>query len=99
MEVIVTVAIVLVIGVLAVPILKTFKQRANKQITQEKMRKLGGAFINYVAQNNGVLPAEDAGGQDTWANAARPEFKDAWYNALPRLIGMKGVGDYVDVPA
>jgi len=99
MEIVVTAAIVLILGLLAVPVLKTFKQNAHRQVAQDKMRKLGGALTNYVSQNAGFLPSEDADGQDTWASAALPESKDVWYNALPRLTGMKGVGDYASAPA
>jgi prepilin-type processing-associated H-X9-DG protein len=99
MEVLVAVAIVLVLGALIFSTVRALKQRAHKQVAAEKMKKLGGALTNYLNQNNGVFPIEDADGQDTWANAAKPEAKDVWYNALPRLIGGKGVGDYAASPS
>lgn len=98
MEFIVVVAIILILVAIAMPVYRVMKERAHKAAAAEKMKKLGTAFTNYVNQSNGVLPAEDADGQDTWANAAKPESKDIWYNAVPRTAGAKGVGDYAGSP-
>jgi type II secretory pathway pseudopilin PulG len=99
MEILVVVAIILVLFAIAVPVYKVMRQSAHKTVALEKMKKLNGAFTNYVNQNAGILPLEDVAGEDSWLNAAKPESKDAWYNALPRLVGAKGVGDYANSPA
>jgi type II secretory pathway pseudopilin PulG len=93
MELLVTVAIILVLASIAVPIYKYMRQRANKLVALNTMKELGRGLSIYTGQNSGNLPAEDASGTDTWKNAAKPEANDAWYNALPRLLGRKGVGD------
>ena len=98
MELLVVIAILLVLGAIAVPVYSTTKQRANKQAALKSMKELGSALSTYTAQNAGSLPAEDAAGTDTWKNTAKPEANDAWYNALPRLAGRKGVGDFADSP-
>lgn len=98
METVVVAAIIIVIGAIAIPVYTAIRQRAHKQSVTERMRTLGGAVATYTSQNNGLLPEEDAPGEDTWENSAKPEAKDAWYNALPRLIGRKGAGDYAASP-
>jgi prepilin-type N-terminal cleavage/methylation domain-containing protein/prepilin-type processing-associated H-X9-DG protein len=98
MEMLVTVAIILVLASIAVPIYKYMRQRANKLVALNTMKELGRGLSIYTGQNNGNLPAEDAAGMDSWKNAAKPEANDAWYNALPRLLGRKGVGDFLSDP-
>jgi type II secretory pathway pseudopilin PulG len=98
-EFLIVVAIVVVLAVIAVPVYSAMRQRAHKQVALDKMRLLGGALANYAAQNGGALPAEDADGKDDWNGVAKPEAKDAWYNALPRLIGRKAASDFASTPA
>jgi prepilin-type N-terminal cleavage/methylation domain-containing protein/prepilin-type processing-associated H-X9-DG protein len=98
MEVMVALAIVLVLLVIAFPVYKLMRQRSGKQAALKAMKELGSGLNTYTAQHAGVLPAEDASGTDSWKNAAKPEANEAWYNALPRLLGKKGVGDFADSP-
>jgi type II secretory pathway pseudopilin PulG len=97
-ELLVILAIIAVLVAIAIPIYKSKQERAHQQVALEKIRTLGGAVSTFANQNGGALPEEDANGNDTWNNAAKPTAKDAWYNALPRLIGRKGVGDYANSP-
>jgi len=94
MELLIAAAIGLVLITIAVPTFSTIRQRAHKQAALDRFKTLGGALANYTGQNAGMLPAEDVDGSDTWDRVARPDAKDAWYNALPRLLGRKGAGDY-----
>jgi len=98
MEALVAVAIILVIVAIGFPVYTIMRQRANKQVALKTMKDLGSGLTSYVAQHSGVLPAEDASGTDSWKNAAKPEANEAWYNAIPRQVGRKGVGDYADSP-
>jgi Tfp pilus assembly protein PilE len=98
-ELLIVVAILVVIIAIAMPVYKAMRQRAHKAVALDKMRTLGGALANYAAQNAGALPAEDADGKDDWYGIAKPEAKDAWYNALPRLIGRKGAADFASSAA
>src|SRR4029450_8514840 len=91
METLVAVAIILVLVAIAFPAYKVIRQRANKQAALKTMKDLGSGMTMYTGQNAGNFPAEDASGADTWKNASKPEAKAAWYNAVPRLIGKKGV--------
>jgi hypothetical protein len=57
------------------------------------MKALGTAFSSYTTEKNGLLPYEDAAGTNDWTNAAKPENQDVWYNALPKLMGFRSVGE------
>lgn len=98
MELLVVIAIILVLAVIAFPAFNVIRQKANKSTAMGAMRNLGSAANNYASQNDGVYPAEDSKGSDTWSTAADPANSKAWYNALPRQLGSKGVGDYVTNP-
>jgi hypothetical protein len=94
MQLLVAAAILLVLVALGVPIYSFLRGNAMKADTLSRMNKLSTAARNYAAQNDGALPKEDASGTDTWEAAANPASASAWYNALPKLVGAKSVGDY-----
>ncbi len=94
MEAVVVAAILVVIIAIAIPLYSTMRQRAHKQFALERMKTLGGALLNYASQNAGMLPEEDVEGKDDWHGIGQPKAKDAWYNALPQLLGGKGAGQF-----
>lgn len=98
MEILVVVAIILVLAAIAFPVYQSIQMRAHKAVALNNMRTLTSAVATYAAQNDGALPDEDAKGPDTWQAAAMKESEKAWYNALPRLLGRKGVGDFASTP-
>jgi hypothetical protein len=98
MEVTVVLAIVLVIGAIAYPTYKHLRARQNGRIAVERLQALAKGVLTYTQQHDGALPSEDVGGTDSWENAAKPEGKDAWYNAIPVIIGKKPVAEYVHSP-
>ena len=98
MEVLVVVAIILIIAAIAFPVTRSVMMRSHKATALNNMKQLTTAAMNYAAANDGTLPDEDAKGQDTWQSAAKPENQKAWYNALPKLLGTKTVGEYLANP-
>jgi prepilin-type processing-associated H-X9-DG protein len=94
MEVLVIVAIVVALAVVIVPIVQVVQTRSNKAATLKLMQDLGSATMNYCASHDSELPPEDAPGPTTWANLSDPKNANVWFNALPRQMGRKGVGDY-----
>lgn len=98
MEVLVVVAIILVLVVITVPVITVVKQRANKVKAMKLMQNLGAAAGSYSADNENMLPKEDAKSKDTWAAAADPNSRDAWYNALPKYMGSRSVGEFSNDP-
>ena len=98
MEILVVIAIILVLAAIAFPVFATIQNRANKAVAMNNMKQLGSAAGSYTSQNDGLLPAEDAKGTDTWAAAALPDNAKAWYNALPVILNQKSVAQYASNP-
>jgi Tfp pilus assembly protein PilE len=98
MEMIVVLAILIVLAAIIVPAYSLWKTSASKAVALANMRSLAEACMTFTSQNNGVLPGEDAAGPNTWSAAADPQNANVWYNALPRLLGHKGAGDYAGNP-
>jgi prepilin-type processing-associated H-X9-DG protein len=71
------------------------KQQANDNLakTTAKMKDLGAAFIAFADDHGGVLPDPDVRGRDDWAGAAKPNGKNAWYNALPPRLKAKSIAE------
>ena len=98
MNVIVAGAVLLVLAAVGIPTYRVVKQNAMKADTMSRLAKISTAARTYVAQNDGLIPKEDAIGSDTWEAAANPVSADTWYNALPKLAGAKPVGEYITNP-
>ncbi len=92
-ELLIVVAVVGALAAIGVSLMRSAKQKANQSAAIQKMKSLGTAFATYTVDKNGNMPFEDSAGTDDWTNAARPENQEAWYNALPRLMGAKTVGE------
>lgn len=92
-EVLIVVAVLAALTAIGMTLMKSSKQRANQAAAIQKMRSLGSAFATYTTDKGGLLPFEDAPGSDDWTNAARPESSETWYNALPKMMGAKTVGE------
>jgi len=98
MEILVVVAIIVVLAAIAVPVYSSMRSRSNKAVTMNKMRQVTAALATYAGQNDGDFPMENIGSGETWDNAATAAADKVWYNALPRLAGQKGVGNYATNP-
>ena len=98
MQVMVIAAIALVLLAFGYPVYRLIKQNKHKADTGERLRKLYNATKTYATQNDGRLPDEDAPGKDTWDTAADQKAANAWYNALPKIIGQRSVGEYASAP-
>ena len=93
MELLVVIAIIAALGAIGFSMVKSAKGKSQQAAALHKMRDLGIAFATYTTDKNGLLPFEDSTGTDDWQNASRPENQEAWYNALPRLMNSKSVGE------
>lgn len=98
MEVLVVVTVILVIAAIAFPAYKAFQMKGYKQVALDNMRALTGAVSTYAGQNDTNLPMEDSKGTDSWDNLNKPDAANAWYNALPRVLGKKTAGDFAASP-
>jgi len=95
MEILVVIAIIVVLAAIAFPVYGRIRAKSNMAYAINQIKQLCSAVGNFSAANNGELPAEDAKGKDDWGVTASPEADKAWYNSLPRVLGQKGVGDFV----
>ncbi len=95
---------VLVLGLMvalltiAFTVTKSMQRSANLAQATRKLSNLGTVFVDYTRESNGLLPYEDAPGDDDWMTAADPANSEVWYNALPRLMGLPGVGELAETP-
>ena len=100
MEILVVVSIILILAAIALPVYSTVLSRANKVVALNNMRQTTATLISYTGQNDGDFPNEGLSGGNSWAMASAaggPQGDEAakvWFNALPRMTGQKGVGDY-----
>lgn len=94
MELMVAVAIVLILGVIALPVYQTIRARANLAVALSKLQQMGTACARYTGEHNDTLPREDITGKDNWQSVVKPENSDVWYNALPPLLGHQSVAAY-----
>jgi prepilin-type N-terminal cleavage/methylation domain-containing protein len=92
-EVLIVVAVIAALAAIGMSVYRLSKQKAHQSAALQKMKSLGTAFATYTVDRNGALPFEDASGTDDWTNAAKPESQEAWYNALPKLMQAKSVGE------
>ncbi len=99
MEILVVVSIILVLAAIALPVYSTIVRRSAKVVAISNMRQVTAALITYAGQNDGDFPQENIPAGSTWTNAAGPLGEKVWYNALLRLAGSKGVGDYANSPS
>ena len=96
LEILAAVGILAVVVALLFPVIGAIRQTSTKADSISKLRSITAAMNTYVNANGGRLPREDVKGKDNWEAARSSEADDAWYNALPRLLGQPGVGDYAD---
>jgi prepilin-type N-terminal cleavage/methylation domain-containing protein len=94
MEILVVIAIIVVLAAIAFPIYGRIRSKGNMANALQTMKNLSTAIGTFAAQYNGEFPAEDAKGKEGWQLVAAPEAEKAWYNALPKVMGAKPVGDF-----
>ena len=95
MEMLVVIAIITVLAAIAYPLIARMRANANKLFALNRMKNLAAAANTYAGTHNGILPSEDVVGADGWASSISPEAEKTWYNALPRQMGEKALGDFV----
>ena len=98
MEILVVVTIIIILAAIVVPTVFAMLNKAHQTSALSALRQLGSGMTNYVSQNDGTLPGEDAPGPDTWNAASLAENANVWYNAIPKLLGMRTVGEYGNDP-
>jgi prepilin-type N-terminal cleavage/methylation domain-containing protein len=96
MEILVVIAIIVVVSAIAYPIYKHFQLKSAKTAGLAAIKKLSDGLLGYTAGNAGVLPNEDAEGKDRWTSVKSAAGEKAWYNVVPKHLGMKNVADFTN---
>ncbi len=96
MEMLVVAAIIIIIAVIGSTVWQATKSKANRAAALQKCNQLGNGLTQYINAHENMLPKEEPDSGDSgWDAAAQPDADDAWFNAIPRAVGVKGTGDYV----
>jgi prepilin-type processing-associated H-X9-DG protein len=91
----VVVLLIAVLAAIAFPIIETPKGRVKRAAALTRIKDLGAAALAYAVANNDELPQEGPNGAESWSAAADPENANAWYNAIPKLMGRRNAQDYL----
>jgi len=93
LELLVVITIIAVLATLSIPIVGRIRLSRDQVAETGNFRQLGSGLLTYIAMNNGEFPPEGEN-QPTWESSSDPEYKDAWYNSIPRLSGGPSLADF-----
>ena len=94
MEILVVIAIIVVVTAIAYPIYRHFSLKSSKATALTQIKQLSDGLLSFANANGGLLPAEDADGKDNWTTVKLPVAEKAWYNVIPKHMGLKNVADF-----
>jgi prepilin-type N-terminal cleavage/methylation domain-containing protein/prepilin-type processing-associated H-X9-DG protein len=99
-ELLVVITIIAVLAAVALPVFGSVQLSARKTQSLSNMRQLGALTLSYSNDHNELLPTQ-SDTQPTWSGSAQPTTSEttAWYNAVPREAGGRGLADYQNIPA
>jgi len=93
MELLVVTGIIAILAMLVVAGMGSFQRKAAAATALSNMRQLGTGIMTYATDHGDELP-EEGESNPGWDTAGSEENANAWYNAIPRLLGTKTVGEY-----
>lgn len=91
-ELLTVIAIIAILAVVTAVVAGSFIRQAQMISAMNNMKQLGAGLINYTGTHDGQLPL--AGQEHPGFGTSGPGEEDAWYNAVPRAAGARGVADY-----
>lgn len=86
-ELLVVVAIIAILAGLLLPALAKAKGKARTTACLSNAKQWGLAFLMYTEDNEGAVPEEG----NTLLPIIHPVNADAWYNVVPRSLGLQGL--------
>jgi prepilin-type N-terminal cleavage/methylation domain-containing protein/prepilin-type processing-associated H-X9-DG protein len=96
-ELLVVIAIIAILAAMLLPALGRAKDSAHRTSCLNKLKQWGLAQTLYTQDHNDVLPREAFGTSsalNNWTQVSDATASDVWYNALPRILSLRGVADY-----
>jgi prepilin-type N-terminal cleavage/methylation domain-containing protein len=99
-ELLAVITIISILVGIALPVYAAVQLSAHKTQSLSNMRQLGAMLLTYCSDHNEVLPMQ-GDSTPSWGGAAVNDSTEntAWYNAIPREAGSRGLGDYQNAPA
>jgi len=94
-ELLTVIAIIAVLAVMIFVVSGPFQRTAQMTQSLNNMKQLGAGFMTYTASHDGQLPLPGMPNPGFGAVGSDEEI-DAWYNAVPKAAGARGVRDYRD---
>jgi prepilin-type processing-associated H-X9-DG protein len=96
-ELLVVIAIIAILAGLLLPALGRAKVAAQRTACLNKLKQWSLAETLYAQDNRDTVPRESYGASsalNNWTQARDANSADVWYNALPRLLNLRGAADY-----
>lgn len=96
-ELLVVIAIIAVLASLLVPVLSSVRNSGARAHAMNNFKQLAAGMMIYAGAHDSELPPE---GEDrpTWRSAGDAESSEAWYNSIPRALGIRKPADFAEMP-
>jgi len=91
-ELLTVMAIIAILAVMVFVVSGPFVRNAQLVQAMSNMKQLGSGLMNYTASHDSQLP-EPGSDHPTFGGGSSTE-PDAWYNAVPKLAGARGVNEF-----
>jgi prepilin-type N-terminal cleavage/methylation domain-containing protein/prepilin-type processing-associated H-X9-DG protein len=96
-ELLVAIAIIAVLVGLLSPSLSSVHTASARAQAMNNFKQLASGMILYAGEHDSELPAEGEE-RPTWQSLGNEETYEAWYNSIPRALGIRKPADFAGMP-